>query len=420
MTEMERRHTELKANVPYGDQSMRLEIRDEITEVVSPKHFAADEQSVARSLLNPKGAPDLESFLSERKRILVVINDHTRPLVSAVLKRLPLRNNEVTTIVATGTHRSPNREELARLMCGSSPPYGGKVVVHDATDSEALRALGRTSRGTDVHLNSAVFEADGLVAVGSVEPHYFAGFTGGRKFLLPALAGYKSVEMNHSLALDERARILSLSGNPIHEDFMEALHMFGRNEDIFSIQVVMNPEHEVSYACSGDIVDSFTDAVEQATRTYTCRIQSKADIVVAVVGPPLDIDLYQAHKAVENVKPSLNDGGVLILVAKCRDGVGNRAFYDLLASKQDIFQMVKQNYTFGGHKALKIAQLLQRAKIFAVTSLPSKMLQDISIVPYTNVQNAVDEARRIKGPNARILLVNDAGVAVPVQDTRET
>jgi nickel-dependent lactate racemase len=414
MTELGRRHAEMKTRVLYGDQSMLLETKDEVTEVVSPKHFHEDERAVARSLSNPNGAADLDSFLSGRKRILVVINDHTRPVVSAVLKHLPLMEKEVTTIVATGTHRPPDLRELERLLGGSEPPYGGKIAVHDATDSKSLRPLGRTSRGTDVHLNSAVFDTDGIVAIGSVEPHYFAGFTGGRKFLLPALASFRSVEMNHSLALDERAKLLTLAGNPIHEDFMEALHVFGRNEDIFSIQLVMNSKDEVSYASSGNIVSSFMDAVEQATRTYTCGIECKADIVVAVVNPPLDIDLYQAHKAIENVKLALNDGGVLILVAKCKEGLGNRAFYDLLTSKQDIFQVVKQKYTFGGHKALKIAQLLQRAQIFGVTSLSPNMLEEISIIPYSNVEAALDEAKRIKGPDARVLLVNDAGVAVPI------
>jgi nickel-dependent lactate racemase len=414
MTELGRRHVQMKTRVPYGDQSMLLETEDEVTEVVSPRHFHEDRQAVAQSLSNPDGAADLDSFLSGRKRILVVINDHTRPVVSAVLKHLSLKEKEVTTIVATGTHRPPDREELVCLLGGSGPPYGGNVAVHDATDSKSLRPLGRTSRGTDVHLNSAVFDTDGIVAIGSVEPHYFAGFTGGRKFLLPALAGFRSVEMNHSLALDERAKILTLAGNPIHEDFMEALHMFGRDEDIFSIQLVMNSKHEISYASSGNIVSSFTNAVEQATRTYTCRIECKADIVVAIVNPPLDIDLYQAHKAIENVKLALNDRGVLILVAKCKDGVGSRAFYDLLASKQDVFQVVKQKYTFGGHKALKIAQLLQRAQIFAVTSLFPNMLKEISINPYSNVQDALNEAKRIKGADARVLLVNDAGVAVPI------
>jgi nickel-dependent lactate racemase len=116
----------------------------------------------------------------------------------------------------------------------------------------------------------------------------------------------------------------------------------------------------------------------------------------------------------------LNDEGILILVAKCPDGIGNRAFYDILSSKQDVFKTVKEKYTFGGHKALKIAELLQRAHIFAVTGLPPKMLEDIGINPFLDVQSAMDEAKRLKGADARVVLVNDAGVTVPTPNLQES
>lgn len=393
--------------------SLALEDRESIR-TVSPQHFPADEDSVMRSLTNHTDS-GLESFLSKRDRILVVINDHTRPLATTALEKLPLKGKDVTTLIATGTHREPTPKELARLLGGDIPPYGGRVVIHDATNKES-KSIGRTTRGTEVCLNSQVFDADGLIVIGSVEPHYYAGFTGGRKFLLPGLASFKSIEMNHSLALDDNARILSLGGNPVHEDFMDALRMFGRNEDIFSIQLVMNPEHRISFASSGDIVNSFTDAVQHALRTYVCPVPFKADILIAIVNPPLDIDLYQAHKAIENVKPALNDDGILILLAQCRDGIGNRFFYDLLASKQEPSGILREHYTFGGHKALRITQLLQRARIFAITDLDSEVMRTISITPFADLQSAVNTALTLKGNDATITLVNDAGVTVPMPD----
>jgi nickel-dependent lactate racemase len=262
-----------------------------------------------------------------------------------------------------------------------------------------------------------VFNSDGIIVIGSVEPHYYAGFTGGRKFLLPGLAAFESIEMNHSLALDDKAQILRLEGNPVHEDFMDALRMFGRNDDIYSIQLVMNNNHEIEFASSGNILNSFMDAVQNATKKFVCEIDHKADILIAVVNPPLDIDLYQAHKAIENVKLALKDDGVLILVAKCSDGIGNRGFYDILSSKSDIAKAVNQKYTFGGHKALRITQLLQRAKIFAVTGIAPALMETISIRPFSNLQNAVEEAVKLKGSDSNILLIHDAGVAVPVPKT---
>ena len=393
---------------------MTISTGDKPIQVFEPPRFPSNEDSVTRSLSAPNGSSSFESFISKRDRILVVINDHTRPFATAVLKRLRLNGKDVTTIISTGTHRAPSPDELTLLLGGTLPPYGGSVVVHNSRDPSSLRRLGRTARGTEVYLNSRVFTADGLVVIGSVEPHYYAGFTGGRKFLLPGLAGFDSIEMNHSLALDDKARILVLDGNPVHEDFMDALQMFGRIDDIFSIQLVMNTDQQISYASSGHIVNSFTDAVQHAMKTYVCRVPSKVDIIVAAVNPPLDLDLYQAQKAIENVKAALNDDGILILVAQCKDGIGNRGFYDLLASKHGLSATGKGKYTFGGHKALRIQQFLQRAKILAVTDLDPSILETISIRPFRDLQSALNEAVGLKGSDAEVALVNNAGVTVPI------
>jgi len=403
----------MKLSIPYGNEMMPLNLDGRSIREVSPKHVSVIDDVLSKSFVSSS----LESFVSERKKLLVVINDHTRPFASGLLGQLPLKSNDVTTIVATGSHREPTPEELQLLLGGDAPPYGGRVVIHDSRDPSCLKTLGSTTRRTDVRLNLNVFNSDGIIVIGSVEPHYYAGFTGGRKFLLPGLAAFESIEMNHSLALDDKAQILRLEGNPVHEDFMDALRMFGRNDDIYSIQLVMNNNHEIEFASSGNILNSFMDAVQNATKKFVCEIDHKADILIAVVNPPLDIDLYQAHKAIENVKLALKDDGVLILVAKCSDGIGNRGFYDILSSKSDVAKAVNQKYTFGGHKALRITQLLQRAKIFAVTGIAPALMETISIRPFSNLQNAVEEAVKLKGSDSNILLIHDAGVAVPVPKT---
>jgi nickel-dependent lactate racemase len=249
-----------------------------------------------------------------------------------------------------------------------------------------------------------------------VEPHYYAGFTGGRKFLLPALAGFRSIEMNHSLALDERSAILRLEGNPVHEDFMEALDIFNRYEDIFAIQLVLNRDHQISYTVSGHVIHSFNSAVDRAKEIYVAPVEAKAEIVVTVATPPMDLDLYQAHKAIENVKLALKDRGVVILVSPCTDGVGLRGFYDLLAQGGSVnaFNITKETYRLGYHKATKLAQLLKEARIFAVTKLQPETLKTIGITPYQDVQSAVDEASKLNGSNSRILVDLDGCLTVPV------
>jgi nickel-dependent lactate racemase len=396
---------------------MRLELREgRPVEVASPKDTPADNGAVQRSLYQPLNSEDIDSFLAARRKILVVINDHTRASTPSVLRNLRLSGKEILTIVATGTHRPPNSREMIRLLGGEAPPYGGKVVVHDSCDAPSMKELGETSRGTKLSLNTYLFEADGIIAIGSVEPHYFAGFTGGRKFFLPGLSGFRSAEMNHSLALDERARILALQGNPVHEDFMEALEIFGKNEGIFSIQLVLNRKHQPAFSSAGHIITSFMTAVEQAKQTYAPSVKGKADIVIAAVKPPIDLDLYQAHKAIENVKPALSDGGILILVSKCPDGIGNETFYKLLTSPDEMKKSMAKGYDFGLHKTLRITELLSKAKIFAVTDLPPKVLEKIQILPFQDAQSALDEATRLKGKESRVLIVDDAGVTVPVPE----
>ena len=333
-----------------------------------------------------------------------------------MLKRLDLNEKEITTIVASGTHRAPSVRELEGLLGGPNPSYGGRVIVHDSNDQSQLKSIGRTSRGTELQFNKHVFDADGIIVVGSVEPHYYAGFTGGRKFLLPALAGFRSIEMNHSLALDERSTILRLEGNPVHEDFMEALDIFHRYDDIFSIQLVLNRDHQICHTLSGHIVDSFKSAVERAKEIYVAPVETKADIIVTVATPPMDLDLYQAHKAIENVKLALKDRGVVILVSPCNDGVGLRGFYDLLARGGSVseFNITKETYHLGYHKATKLAQLLKEARIFGVTKLQPETLKTIGITPYQDIQSAVDEASKLKGNDSRTLVVLDGCLTVPV------
>ena len=407
-----------KINIPYGQGSTELELGDALlTEVVSPKQTHVDESSITKSISKPTDFKSLGSFLADRRKILVVLNDHTRPTPSSiVLRKLDLSGKDVTTIIATGTHRSPNRAELSKILGGTVPPFGGKIAVHDSRDTAQLKFLGRTSRGTKLLLNQQVFDAEGIIVVGSVEPHYFAGFTGGRKFLLPALCGLESIVMNHSYAVDERSRILALDGNPIHEDFMEALNLFNRYDDIFSIQLVLNSEQQVSFASSGHIVQSFMECVERAKDVYVAPVESKADIVISVTRPPLDLDLYQSQKGIDNVKLALKDDGILILVSKCPDGIGDKGFYNILVSSKGAPPKAN-TCEFGFHKAWKMAEILTRARVFAVTDLPPDLLRAISVTPYSKLQNAVEDAMNIRGKDSRILIVRDAGVTVPLPRT---
>ncbi len=401
--------------VPFGHGSMRLKFEEgRPVEIVSPADTPPDPESIRRSIANPIDSKDFATFISDKKKILVVVNDHTRSTPTAeVLNSLDLRGKEVTTVIATGSHRSPDQRELEGILGSKTPPYGGRVVVHDSKDPTSLTPIGKTSRGTELSFNSLLFDADAIIPVASVEPHYFAGYTGGRKFLLPALADIDSITNNHCLAAEDDSKVLRLEGNPVHDDFMEALERFGRFEDMFSIQLVLNVKSQTSYSCSGHIVQSFKRAVEFANQIYVPKIQEKADIVISVNKPPLDIDLYQSQKALQNVELSVKEGGIIILVSSCPEGIGDSNFYKLLTSK-DGGAGKENSRKFGYHKVVKLQNLLKRTSIFAVTSLPESVPKAIGLTPHQDLQKAFADATRIKGNKSRVLVVLDGAITVPM------
>lgn len=279
--------------------------------------------------------------------------------------------------------------------------------------------LGRTRFGTEVHVNRHIVEADCLLIIGSVEPHYFAGYTGGRKSLIPGLAGYRTVEQNHRWALSPDSKPLCLEGNPVHDDLMEAIALLGEKK-IFSVQVVLESEGRIYAAFAGDMEATFRKAVEAANRVYVTELEEKAEVVVAVAASPLDANLYQAHKAIEHGKLALKRGGTIILVAACPEGIGPRHFYDMLTSirsRAEIPAFLEKskttNYTLGLHKAAKIAELLLTSEIWAMTEMPDDVLQRIHIRPVHHLQKGVEEALRKHGSKARAVILADGATCVP-------
>jgi nickel-dependent lactate racemase len=252
------------------------------------------------------------------------------------------------------------------------------------------------------------------VIISSVEPHYFAGYTGGRKSFLPGIAAFETVEQNHKLALKPEACALKLEGNPVHEDMIDALKTV--KKEIFTINTVLDKNHRIYAATVGDIHESFQKAVAKADEVFVARIPRKADIVISVVKFPADIDLYQAQKGIDNAKHALEKDGILILVAKCRMGIGEESFVNLLCSAcspGDALARIEEKYVLGYHKAAKMAEVGLWAQTWAVTDLDPDMLEKIFIRPFSSLQAAVDAAREEKGKDAKILLLLDGSLTIP-------
>lgn len=405
--------------IPYGSKTVDIQIDG--TRLIGVIEPALVESGDSRGLIEaavavPVKSVTLPDFLSAGK-VLFIVNDATRPTPTAkvldvIAEYLP---EDVEFLVAAGTHRGPTEDEFRFIFGDHLEKFAGRIHVHDSWQETEMLRVGITAHGTDVKLNRRCIEAEKIVVIGSVEPHYFAGYTGGRKAFLPGTAAYSSIEQNHRHALDSASAPLALKGNPVHDDQMNAMTLMGR-KDIFSIQVVLDRNQDIYAVTAGDIRASFDAAVGKAEEVFVIPVDCMADIVIAVAGAPLDVTLYQAHKAIENTKGVLAEGGVMILVAQCGEGMGNDTFVRLLGQSDtpaDVIEKVSVEYKLGYHKAAKLAELIQCNDVYVVSALPAEAVENIFMKPYNDVQKALDDAIAAKGSNARVLIVLDACVTVP-------
>lgn len=410
--------------IPYGKTSLDLNIPPgHWGELLSPLpgKSSLTPPDFQSSFKNPLDSPALEAFLQGCRSLLILVNDETRPTPTGrVLEALwPwIADLNFTVLVATGTHRASRPQSLERLFSPLWAQIRERVCFHDSRQEGGMIFLGTTFRGTRVLLNSRIMMADRVLAIGSVEPHYFAGYTGGRKLIVPGIAAYSTIVANHALALEPGSQPLRLLGNPVHEDLMEALQYLTM-PPIFSIQLVLTPDHEVAGVYGGSLLKSFLAATRQADEVFTVPFREKSDILVSVALPPMDLDLYQSQKPIEHGKLALKEDGILILVMPCLQGAGPAEFQELLSRTGDFDQarlLLNQPYRLGFHRVSRNLRFVaDGGEIWGVTELDPDFLAHTFIRPRTSLQKAVDEALAVKGPGARVNILLNASLCVPKQ-----
>lgn len=394
---------------------------------------AVEDTPVVESLLDGSGlaatAVSAGAFFdSAEPPLVVVVNDGTRPTPSAdvlcvlrpYLEGWSARHGcPPAFLVATGTHRAATPAELERIFgLDLLAAYRSCVTCHDAKDERQLVDLGVTSRGTPIIVNRKLAEARSVILINSVEPHYFAGYTGGRKSVFPGLAGYQGIWANHRLAMEPGSDSLTLEGNPVHEDLEEATAVVLAGKRVYSLQLVLDRDHQVGFAAAGSLAETFRRAVTVAERQFVLDIQGCYEVVVAVAPHPMDCSFYQTNKAIQGGAPAVKDGGILIVVSECPFGLGeNQTVYDMLAASGSPAEALRradqEDYRLGMQQATRIASILERAQIWAVTSLDDAHVRAMFMTPYRDVQTAVDAALAQQGPSAQVLFLKEASITVP-------
>ncbi|MGE5615094.1 MAG: nickel-dependent lactate racemase [Bacillota bacterium] len=374
---------------------------------------------VRRALLNPIGTGRLSSIVKPGEKIAIVTSDITRPMPTSTV--LPLVVDElleagakyenITLVFALGCHRKHTEEEKKRL---AGEELYGKIRCVDS-DAKRCRLLGTTTAGTPVEVFEEVASADRVICLGNIEYHYFAGYSGGAKAIMPGVSTRAAIQANHSFMVSDDARAGAMDDNPVRNDIEEVTRFLPID---FILNVVLDENKRIIKAVAGHHAEAHREGCRFLDSLYKVRIRSRADIVITTPGGfPKDINLYQAQKALDNAKHAVRDGGIIILLAACTEGYGESVFERWInesSSPDDLLERIGMNFELGGHKAAAIALIEKKAKVFIVSDMPFDMSKKIYMEPFDDMQQAIDKAFSELGPDARVLLMPHGGSTLPV------
>ncbi len=345
----------------------------------------------------PVASAPLKEKVSAGDTVSILVNDSTRvarsefflPYLVNELKDAGIREKDIFIVFANGSHRAMSKPEMTALV-GSNVASCIRLYNHDGQDDANLVHRGKTSFGTPVYVNKMVAEADRRILTGSVVHHFFAGFGGGRKALIPGVAGWETIRRNHSLLLDQNARTGVLKGNPVHEDLLEAAQMIGCD---FLLNTVLNEKKEILGVFAGDMVKAHLAACELVEKVNGVRLEKPADVVIASCGGyPKDINMYQSHKTLDNAMQALKPDGQMILLAECTEGIGSAAFEEWAykyRSCEEMEENLRREFVLGGHKAYTVSKLLRQGKVYLVSDLDPQVAARIGFIPVTSLEEAV-------------------------------
>ena len=377
------------------------------------------EDAVRAALDAPIGAPMLNEVVHPGEKVVIVTSDITRPCPSWVvlpplLDRLyeaGIRREDITLVFALGSHR-PHTPEEQKHLAGERAFNEIRCIDSDPDDCVHL---GVTDAGTPVDIFRPVAEADRVICVANIEYHYFAGYSGGAKSIMPGVSTRSAIQNNHSMMVRDEACAGNIDTNPLRQDIEQAGRILGID---YIVNVVLDEHKQVVYAVAGDSVKAHREGCAFLDRLYRKPIEKRADIVlVSQGGAPKDLNLYQTQKALDNAKHAVRDGGVVILIGSCREGLGNATFETWMreAEKpQDLIERVHARFQLGGHKAAAIAMVLARADVYLVSEMPDELAQRCFLTPFEDAQSALDAAFEKLGRDATVLAMPYGGSTLPI------
>lgn len=384
------------------------------------EHLRTGPEAVKYALQNPIGAKSLRTMVSAGQKIAIIASDISRPVPSydvlpSILEELfaaGCKAEDITVVFALGSHRKHTEEEMRRLV-GDKVFETVKCVDSDPDD---CIHMGVTDAGTPVDITRVVAEADFKICTGNIEFHYFAGYSGGAKAIMPGVSTPLAIQANHRMMVDENACAGKLEGNPIRQDIEQAGAICGID---YIVNVVLDEHKHIVFAVAGDVTKAHREGCAYLDKMYSKKISERADIVlVSQGGAPKDANLYQVQKALDNAKHAVKKGGTIILMGACNEGLGSKTFESWLLNAPTAHSMIDRihkEFQLGGHKAAAIAMVLENASIDLISEMDDDFVRSIFLNPKPSAQKALDDAFEKYGANATVLAMPFGGATLPME-----
>lgn len=393
-----------------------------------PKAIVKSEEYINRIIDAPINSRPFNDIFNKNNKVLIIISDITRytsseiflPIIIDRLNQKGIDDKSITIICSLGIHRKHTAEEHKKLV-GTHIYKRVEVIDHDAFDRDSMITLGKTRRETTIEVNHLLAEANHIILTGGIRFHYFAGFGGGRKSILPGIASFNACVSNHLLTLNPpdqggRHPLVQtgiLKGNPVHEDMAEACYQI---RSLFLLNTILSPQRKLLKVVAGDIHTAFNQGCCFLRENFSVPITQKAELVIVSCGGyPWDINFIQAHKTMDMAANALKEGGVMILLAECSQGFGNPRFlgwfnYD---NAESFERNLRTNYEINGQTAYATFLKASKYHIILVSSLKAAEVEKMSIIPSLTIEEALEKAYSLLGSKPLTYIIPDGSSVLP-------
>ncbi|HSB82839.1 MAG TPA: nickel-dependent lactate racemase [Candidatus Methylomirabilis sp.] len=410
-----------------GEQTFSLDpalVIDELTIKRFPE-IADPAAAVREAIRHPIGAPPLREIVKAGQSVAFIVNDPTRvarsdvfmPILLDELNAVGVPDANMRIVFSLGTHRAMTPAEMTAEV---GPTVSARVKMHntDCFDDSQFAFFGTTSRGTKVGFNKLVTEVDHIICTGSIVHHFFAGYGGGRKALLPGVAAYETIRHNHSMMFDPNAVIGRLEGNPVYLDQIEGAEMCRPS---FLLNVVLDEDKRFLKVFAGDYISAHKTACTFVDQVYGAEVKREADLVIASCGGyPKDINVYQLQKTMDNAWCAVREGGVVIILGECCEGSGSAHYEQMMReckTPEQVEAVLRAKFEIGAHKAYAVTRLMKKAEFILVSGMDPDLSRMLLFTPARTFEQALAWAYEKLGPTPTITLMPMGALTVPLNTT---